>query len=53
MYNLYIKNEKILIITLIYSWGSDWGENGYVRIWRGDDELNIESRQATAATAWD
>jgi cathepsin C len=39
-------NHKFWLIQ--NSWGSDWGENGFVRLRRGVDELNVESMAEVA-----
>jgi hypothetical protein len=38
-----------LCFHIANSWNADWGDNGYFRIIRGQDECGIESRGITFA----
>jgi cathepsin C len=43
-----INNETIKYWILQNSWGSSWGENGYMKIIRGSDHMGIESKCESA-----
>lgn len=47
----YNKNYKMKLNFIYFSWGPKWGENGYYRVFRGENTCGLTSMVSSAVLA--